>query len=786
MPQGGVRLLPRAACQLLLFAASLTSAYVWASGLWQSEFEAGVRARASGNISESIDTLELAVARAGDAAARRRAQLQLGFSLAQAGRFAEADRILQAAREGAPPSQSASITLALGNVAAAEHAVDRAKAFYEAVLESASTGPADDDVKVLARLDMARLQPPRERLKAFEDLYLRIEEVGSRTYRARALLNLGQQASESVETARLLSSDAHTVAAPPGSSDAHATPLDRVLRLSYRSLSEAADLAEQSGNGPLRAQAFDVLAQLYENEERYVDAGRFNQRALALTQGLEPGQVEGLQMRLEWRAGRLQRRRGETAAALASYMRAAQHAESIRPDLPIVDETGQSTYQTVLKPLFASLLDLMLESADAPAAGREAARLSSALDVIELTHQAEMQDYLGDRCSVDAISKGATAPADHDLAVIYTIILKDRVEVVVRWTDGVEHHSIPISAAALEEQIAQFRGQLLDTSSNDYLTLAQKLYGWLIEPVAARLARSGVRELVFVPDGSLRLLPFAVLHDGHSYLVEHYAIATVTGLTMTATGGAARQRELSLLAGLAQPGPVVGKLADMGFSDSPVLSGSRGLPARSPIRDIAGSLGRDAAAQGDAALRSELALPGVTAEIQQIKALGRSVALLNDEFTVARFQREVASGRYQRIHIASHGFFGANAQDSFLLAFDNVIRMDDLQKLIADNGSQSGSIELLTLSACDTATGDDRAPLGFAGAAIKARARSVVGTLWAVSDAAARQLMQGFYAGLAHEGKAQALAQAQRALIHSDSFSHPYYWGPIMLIGDWN
>ena len=138
------------------------------------------------------------------------------------------------------------------------------------------------------------------------------------------------------------------------------------------------------------------------------------------------------------------------------------------------------------------------------------------------------------------------------------------------------------------------------------------------------------------------------------------------------------------------------------------------------------------------------------------------------------------------IHIASHGFFGDSAQESFLLAFDNVIRIDDLQKLIADNGAQTGAIDLLTLSACDTATGDDRAPLGFAGAAIKAKARSVVGTLWAVSDNAAQQFMEVFYSDLAQRGKAEALAQAQRSLIQSPRFSHPYYWAPMLLIGDWN
>jgi CHAT domain-containing protein len=138
------------------------------------------------------------------------------------------------------------------------------------------------------------------------------------------------------------------------------------------------------------------------------------------------------------------------------------------------------------------------------------------------------------------------------------------------------------------------------------------------------------------------------------------------------------------------------------------------------------------------------------------------------------------------VHIASHSFFGGNAGDSFLLAYDDVIRIDQLQQLLASTEAQQAGIDLLTLSACDTATGDDRAPLGFAGAAIKAHARSVLGSLWAVSDTATQQFMEVFYKGLPQHGKAEAFTEAQRVLMRSTSFSHPYYWAPFVLTGDWN
>jgi CHAT domain-containing protein len=239
----------------------------------------------------------------------------------------------------------------------------------------------------------------------------------------------------------------------------------------------------------------------------------------------------------------------------------------------------------------------------------------------------------------------------------------------------------------------------------------------------------------------------------------------------------------SLFAGLATPGPVVDRLMAMGFAGSTELSAnviSRGLRPGGESAPPADGSGPRALT-----LRSELALPGVSAEIRGLAPLAHNHTLLNGDFTVERFEHEVQSGNYRVVHIASHGFFGASADQSFLLAYDDVIKIDELQRLISANGLQSPGIDLLTLSACDTSTGDDRAPLGFAGAAIKAHARSVIGTLWAVSDTATQQFMESLYTGLSQNGKASSLTQAQRSMIESPRFAHPYYWAPFVLTGDW-
>lgn len=96
-------------------------------------------------------------------------------------------------------------------------------------------------------------------------------------------------------------------------------------------------------------------------------------------------------------------------------------------------------------------------------------------------------------------------------------------------------------------------------------------------------------------------------------------------------------------------------------------------------------------------------------------------------------------------------------------------------------------MELLTLSACQTATGDDRAALGLAGLALKAGARSAVASLWFINDQASGALVMDFYRALASGrlSKAKALQAAQRAMIADPLLGHPAYWAPFLLIGNW-
>jgi CHAT domain-containing protein len=142
---------------------------------------------------------------------------------------------------------------------------------------------------------------------------------------------------------------------------------------------------------------------------------------------------------------------------------------------------------------------------------------------------------------------------------------------------------------------------------------------------------------------------------------------------------------------------------------------------------------------------------------------------------------------YSIVHIASHGTFESDFRDSFLLTFDGRLTMDDLERFIKFSEFRREPVELLTLSACQTAAGDDRATLGLAGVAIKAGARSALATLWLINDQAAELLITDVYRHLANRSmnKAQALQQAQLTLLKDNRYRHPGFWAAFLLIGNW-
>jgi hypothetical protein len=119
------------------------------------------------------------------------------------------------------------------------------------------------------------------------------------------------------------------------------------------------------------------------------------------------------------------------------------HVESIRPDIPVEYEHGRSSFRDTLEPMYLGFIDLLLQQADAAQGSARSALLRRARDVGEFVKQSELQDYLGERCSVDAAQNAAPTSVAPGTAILYPIVLNDRIEVIFDSSAGFPPHDAP-------------------------------------------------------------------------------------------------------------------------------------------------------------------------------------------------------------------------------------------------------------------------------------------------------------------------------------------------------
>jgi CHAT domain-containing protein len=174
----------------------------------------------------------------------------------------------------------------------------------------------------------------------------------------------------------------------------------------------------------------------------------------------------------------------------------------------------------------------------------------------------------------------------------------------------------------------------------------------------------------------------------------------------------------------------------------------------------------------------------VAQELRTVSTLFPAEPLQDETFSLASVESQLANKDFSAAHLATHGEFSSDHRQSFILTYDSRLTMDELRRTL---GKRASSLDLLVLSACRTAAGDDRAALGLAGIAVQAGAKSALASLWYINDQATSELMSSFYQGLKTGAytKAQALRQAQLALLTSEQYRHPSYWAPYLLIGNW-
>ncbi|MEA3211635.1 MAG: hypothetical protein QOE70_4692 [Chthoniobacter sp.] len=602
--------------------------------------------------------------------------------------------------------------------------------------------------------DLGNLQAGRGQSAEARRSYGKALDLGSQpSLRAKALANLAA-AGETADQA--LSANRRAARATEDLVDSHEKiALWLTIGKTSRHWGREAGAAKEAAGAGAQARA---VAERLKDEgglslalgflgELYLAGGRLPE-ALALTQRAaflaQKNHLPDALYQWEWQNGRILARQNEREPAIEAYRRALVSLDPIRHDVAIgVSNTNRrSSFREAVGPLFLELTDLLLQRADRAPAGEETQRLlREARDTLEQLKSAELVDYFQDDCV--NLLRARTAPVESvaaDAAVLYLVPLRDRTELLVGLRDGIHRHKIAVGAAELMRTVRTFRQHLETRTSYAYLTEATQLYDWLIRPLEPVLQQHDITTLVLVPDGALRTVPLQALHDGRDFLVARYAVSVTPGLTLMDAQPLAEKRPKLLLNGL---------------SDA-----VQGYPP----------------------------LGWVPYELENIRALYGGRVLADDQFSLAHVSEEFHDHQYSLVHIASHGQFQHDARNTYLLTYNERLTLNDLERLIRPGQFRGEPVELITLSACQTAAGDDRAALGLAGVAVKSGARSALATLWFVNDQSSSLLISEFYREL-HErpavSKAVALQRAQLKFLEDRRYQHPCYWAPYMLIGNW-
>ena len=450
-----------------------------------------------------------------------------------------------------------------------------------------------------------------------------------------------------------------------------------------------------------QALAYATLGKYYEQKQQWQPAETATKQALSYTIGYNSQDIAS---QVSWQLGRIYKAENKRQDAINSYTRAYDLLQSLRSDLVATNPDTQFAFRDRIEPLYREFAELLL----APNIEPSPTELAQARQVIESLQLAELDNFFNEACiKANPVQIDKIAP---NTAVIYSILLKDRLEVIISLPDGTLLHKSNPTENSLEAVIGELRRNIAlekfptiasrssaletikiteenpsrgiqiirNTSSqnSNFATSAQELYNWLIAPFTAELEQNQVHTLVFVLDGVLRNIPMAVLQDGEQYLIEKYAIALTPGMQLLEPQPLLRDKFTTLTAGLSAQSP-----------NFPDFS----------------------------------ALPNVEQELESIKERVPSKILLNDSFTENNLETKIDAAPFPIVHIATHGNFSSLAEETYILSWDNPINAKELNQVLQGKARSNEPIELLVLSACQTALGDERAVLGLAGVAMRGR-----------------------------------------------------------------
>ena len=497
--------------------------------------------------------------------------------------------------------------------------------------------------------------------------------------------------------------------------------------------------AQQLGDTIAESYALGQLGELYEQTGQWQEAQNLTEQAF-----LKAEQAADVRYRWEWQLGRLLEKQADRSGAIAAYTSAVETLKSLRNNLLLSSADIQFSFRDDVEPIYRGLVKLLLSSEKGTQPSQESLRQAiSQIDALQLT---ELENFLG--CNLVPTVQLTQSEVDPTAAKIYPMILEDRLAVVLELPDQnspLAYSEVVQPRSAIESTLRQLRQDLREPDRTpEALAGLQEVDRWLIEPFRSALNQAHkIESLIFVLDGELRNIPMAALYDGNQYLINHYAIALAPKLELFQPSR--RSRNLNVfLGGIGEPQTV----------------NNETFPK----------------------------IENLSSELEEIKKIVQAKPpLLNTDFTEANLERSLQTAEFSAIHLKTHGVFSSDPEETFIVAYRELITGKDLGRLIQTGRiGEASPVELLVLSACSTAQGDNRAVLGLAGTAVQAGARSVVSTLWEAQDFPNTQMMIQFYQELLNPNttKAQALRQAQLYLL-DQGYKTPHIWATYVLVGNW-
>jgi CHAT domain-containing protein/Tfp pilus assembly protein PilF len=517
-----------------------------------------------------------------------------------------------------------------------------------------------------------------------------------------------------------------------------------------RHVNQALQMAESLDNPRSLSTSHGTLGLIYQRQSQPEQAAQSYRQAQKLAQSIR---AVDLQYRWEWELAKLYADAGQTPTALDFYRQAIASLDQVRNNLFSLRNDLQFSFLLDISPVYRDYMQLLMT--------QETPDLDNVVKVNEKLQLVELEDYLNCGNLTQRVtqrrwyptglsptgSKQRPSPTPDETA-IHIIQTQDAINVIVQGKDN-QFYSHRADPKTVLDNLNRLRlnvnsDNFAITNPNRIQALSSELYKTLILPIESHL--SPERPLIFSLDSQFQSIPMAMLYDGERYLLEKYRIAARWQLQEVQFTPTLSIKPL--IAGISQVGPSFSQVGP----------------------------------------NSLLPLPNVSLEVTEIaKTTQASDPLLDNQFTLDRFSRQLQARDVDVVHISTHGAFSSNPEDTFLLAWDQKLGLGQIETLFETRRRVNGTpIELLVLSACQTAKGDQRASLGLAGVAMRSGAHSTIASLWNVADESTAILMKLFYTGLAQGlPKVEALRQAQLKVMQMPQYQSPYYWAPFILIGDW-